>query len=153
MSQGRKSNVERIALVQQLRSEGMTWQAIGTRLGVTRQCAHCYLHSNYRPRRRHFHCRTCNSAVDSVGATPRDDRRALCLPCVERAPGATFADALRSYRLAAGLSQAELARRSGVSCASVCESETGQSRPRSRTLAKLVAVLPGLEHYVPEQKT
>lgn len=149
MPQGRKPNVERVALVRRLRSAGWTWQAIGRRLGVSRQCAHCYLHPNYRPRHRQFRCRACHATVDSVGATPRDDGRALCLPCLQRVPGTTFADALRSHRLAAGLSQSELARRSGVSCAGVCECESGQSRPRPQTLAKLAGVLPGLKCYAP----
>jgi len=54
----------------------------------------------------------------------------------------TFAGQLRGYRLAAGLTQAELADRSGLSVRAISDLERGLKRaPRPRTVAQLAQTL------------
>ena len=82
--------------------------------------------------------------------TPTDGRgrratlRGTRPACVARRGGATFRDVLRAFRLGAGLTQADLARRAGVPAKTVNNYQRG-SRPTGRVLTKLVRVLgPGL---------
>src|SRR5262245_3139573 len=114
MPRGRKPDLKRNALVRRLRDKGLTWSAIGARLGVTRQCAQ-YLGSG-ASRRRVFpvRCRKCGADLNTVAALPRHDHTALCLPCLAKSPKAKFADALLAHRLAAGLSLTELTQKAGV---------------------------------------
>jgi transcriptional regulator with XRE-family HTH domain len=56
-------------------------------------------------------------------------------------PAAPFAERLRACRLAAGLTQAELAARAGVSASAIVNYERGSARPRPRRLAALARVL------------
>jgi transcriptional regulator with XRE-family HTH domain len=54
----------------------------------------------------------------------------------------TLPETLRKVRRMRNISQAELARRSGVSCSTICEIESGQAADiRVRTLCKLCGVL------------
>ena len=57
----------------------------------------------------------------------------------------TFGDVLRRARLAAGLTQRQLADQAGLSRAAIWRLEAERSRPRQQqTLAQLVKVLPAL---------
>jgi transcriptional regulator with XRE-family HTH domain len=59
----------------------------------------------------------------------------------------TFGSVLRRARLAAGLTQRQLAERAGLSRAAVWRLEAERSRPRQKeTLARLAKVLPELAH-------
>lgn len=54
---------------------------------------------------------------------------------------------IRRLRLAAGLTQAELAERSGISQNNLCGLERGKHKPRAKTLAKIMAVIgQGADH-------
>ncbi|MBF9030166.1 helix-turn-helix domain-containing protein [Rhodobacterales bacterium HKCCE3408] len=53
----------------------------------------------------------------------------------------TFGDRLAAAREAAGLSQADLARRAGVGLASVKAWENDQSEPRANTLQRVAGIL------------
>jgi transcriptional regulator with XRE-family HTH domain len=56
--------------------------------------------------------------------------------------GTSFAGQLRGYRLAAGLTQAELAERSGLSLRAISDLERGVKRaPRPRSIALLASTL------------
>ena len=58
---------------------------------------------------------------------------------------ATFGDVLRRARIAAGLTQRQLAEQAGLSRAAVWRLEAERSRPRqAQTLAQLAKVLPDL---------
>jgi transcriptional regulator with XRE-family HTH domain len=48
---------------------------------------------------------------------------------------------LRAERVALGLSQAELARRSGLNATTVCQAESGRFRPYPAQLRKLARAL------------
>jgi len=57
----------------------------------------------------------------------------------------TFGDVLRRARLAAGLTQRQLAEQAGLSRAAIWRLEAERSRPRQeQTLAQLAKVLPDL---------
>ena len=76
-----------------------------------------------------------------AGPLPKRSRGVRCPACVAADPSAPFAERLRALRLAAGLTQAELAARAGVSEAAVSAYECGRGRPRPRHLAALARVL------------
>jgi transcriptional regulator with XRE-family HTH domain len=65
----------------------------------------------------------------------------------------TFRDNLRRIRLAQFLSQAELARRSGVHAITVTRLESGRTAPSTRTVRALAAALsvPPSELATPEE--
>lgn len=70
---------------------------------------------------------------------------AVCLDCLASQPEAPFAERLRACRLAAGLTQEELAERAGLSPTSIWQYEQGEALPRAGTRACLARVLgPGL---------
>jgi transcriptional regulator with XRE-family HTH domain len=98
-----------------LRAQGLSFAEIGRRLGVTKQAVHATLKKAGQPRVRGVPCRGCGRFIVSAGALPQDGARALCLPCLKRKPRATFGQRLKAYRLDAGLTRTELARRAGIS--------------------------------------
>src|SRR5579884_1836264 len=53
----------------------------------------------------------------------------------------TFGELVRRHRLAAGLTQAELAERAGISIRSVSETERNLSRPHTYTVSRLADAL------------
>lgn len=156
MRTGRVWDEERLALVRRLRADGWTWKAIGERFGVSGSCVVYYAgpRNMYRSplAGRRFVCRGCGASVPSPAAQPRYDGHALCLPCLEKTPDATFAEALRAYRLAAGLGLAELARRAGVGQPVVYRCDEGIGRPSAGTLAKLVKAMPKLRRFANQAK-
>lgn len=92
--------------------------------------------------------------AEQFGMTPEGVRQALLRDGVRlRPPGASpwhnpsresarqFAHRLRSVRAAAGLSQTELAARSGVSRQTISGLERGSQQPTRETLARLMEVL------------
>jgi transcriptional regulator with XRE-family HTH domain len=63
-----------------------------------------------------------------------------CQDCLRSRPHIDFAVRLRSLRLAAGLTQGELARRCGIFLSTIGNLERG-CYPRPRTVERLVSVL------------
>ncbi len=86
------------------------------------------------------HCCGCGRAITRGQRGLKGNGNALCLNCLG-ARQAPFAERLRAYRLAAGLTQDELAQRSGLSATSVWQYEQGEAVPRAGTLARLVEIL------------
>jgi ribosome-binding protein aMBF1 (putative translation factor) len=68
-------------------------------------------------------------------------RGALCLACLARTPGATLADRLLAHRLAAGLTQKELAARVGTTKNVISGYELELYRARPAKLRRLAKVL------------
>src|SRR5687768_15304284 len=90
-------------------------------------------------------CRACGAAVVSGRSWLPPGAAAYCAACLPRVPGVPFGERLRSLRLAARLTQGQLAARAGVSPASVAAYERGASRPGPEALARLAQALgPGL---------
>jgi transcriptional regulator with XRE-family HTH domain len=125
----------------ELRRQGLSLSEIGRRFGVTKQAVHWALGPlRHRPIPS-VRCTGCGRPFVSAGALPDNGAAALCLPCLRRRPRATFGQRLRAYRMAAGLTRAELARRVGVSETAVHSCERDKGTPRPGTLAKLARVL------------
>jgi DNA-binding CsgD family transcriptional regulator len=143
---GRRRDQARRQQVVQLRAQGMSVADIARRLGLTRQGVLHHLRPVAVPGAPAVYCRRCGAIALPANSNLREPRPALCPACVAQQPGVPFSAILRAYRLAAGYTRAELARRSGVHANTVltCES-AGRGRPRRDTVAKLVRVLgPGL---------
>jgi DNA-binding XRE family transcriptional regulator len=128
----------------ELRQQGLTLKEIGRQLSLSLSgVSHLLRPPAHRPYA--VRCARCGAVIHPDGK--RWDRAGvLCLPCLAQTPDAPLAERLRAYRVAAGLSQAALARRAGVAARVVVYLETGRrTGPRPATLAKLAAVLgPGL---------
>jgi len=146
MVSGRKPNVQRRSRIARLHARGLTLSEIGRRLGVTRQAVHDALVQLSRPLpERSVPCAGCAAPIVSAGALASDAGQALCLRCLACRPQAEPGVRLKSFRLAAGLTKAELAQRAGVAAMTIHQYEAGLREPRWRHLTPLVAVLgPGL---------
>jgi transcriptional regulator with XRE-family HTH domain len=79
--------------------------------------------------------------IVSAALLPREVGHAVCVPCVDTDPGATFGQRLKAHRLAAGLTILELAQRAKVSPGSIQSYERGASDPLDKTRARLAAAL------------
>jgi DNA-binding XRE family transcriptional regulator len=139
MASGRKPNQERRRQAMRLRTQGLTLEEIGWRLGMTHQGAHSLL----RPPQGNpaVACARCGAAIVSAGALPRDAGTARCLPCLAGHPDAGLVQRLKALRLAAGLLQKELAREAGVRDEMVRRYEQGHYRLRVAALARLARAL------------
>lgn len=144
MPSGRKPNLQRRRHVLKLRAQGLTLSEIAQRFGITKQAIWSLL--NHRPRltsSRTVSCTSCGSQIVSAGALPRDAQSALCVSCLQKQVGVPFCQRLKALRLAAGLSQADLARRTRLSPGSLRAYEDGSRAPRRSTIGRLVRVLGG----------
>jgi transcriptional regulator with XRE-family HTH domain len=146
MVSGRKPDLHRRARIAQMYSRGLSLAEIGRRLGVTKQAVHETLNQMSRPLpRRSVPCAVCAAAIVSDGVLASDRGQAICLTCLASRPRAGLGARVKAFRLAAGLTKTELARRLGVSAMTVHHYETGHREPRWRHLQPLIAALgPGL---------
>jgi DNA-binding transcriptional regulator YiaG len=133
---------------ERLRARGRTFREIGRRLGVTGQGVRYMLGltpPRPRPVRPDLRCAHCRRVIPGSGTTGRTAGAVYCTACLATMPDATFAQRVRSLRVARGLSRAALARLAGVSVPLLSLYERDVVRPRPATLARLVRVLgPGL---------
>jgi transcriptional regulator with XRE-family HTH domain len=142
MPSGRKPNLERRRQVVELRDQGLSLAAIARRFGVSKQAVWSLLKSRAtRTAGRAVACSGCGTMIVSPGALRRDAGTALCLACLDARPEAPFGQRLKSLRLAAGLSRAELAERSGLSPPSLRGYEDGGRKPHPQSAARLTRVL------------
>jgi hypothetical protein len=86
-------------------------------------------------------CPWCGEWVASGAFAPRGEREALCLSCLERAPGAAFGQRLKAHRLAAGLTALALARRAKVAAHLVRCYEKNLYHPGPAIRARLARAL------------
>jgi transcriptional regulator with XRE-family HTH domain len=145
MVQGRKPNLKRWARIQRLRDAGLTLAQIGRRLGMTKKAVHRTLRTIQRARLspRSVPCAACRRDIVSAGALASDRGSALCLECLGKQAGVSFGRRLKAFRLAAGLTKAELVTRCGFSCSAVWKYEGQGVTPRvpaARRLAKALDV-------------
>lgn len=130
--------------VGELRAAGLTYAVISRRLGLSERQVAAALRGEC-PALAALPCRECGSGVGPTRRSGVAPRPALCLDCLRRASGVGLADRLLSLRLAAGLTQAELARRVGLRRDRVTRLESGRWAPGPAELARLALVLgPGL---------
>jgi DNA-binding XRE family transcriptional regulator len=109
-----------------LHARGLSLSDIARALGVTRQYVHQIVQEIEHPtppRVRTVTCEGCGQTIAVDGIVPRDQDGALCLNCLAKRPDAPFGQRLKAFRLAAGLTKAQLADRAGLSPA-----ETGSAR-------------------------
>ena len=127
---GRKADPRRRRRAAALRARGLTWAEVGRRLGVSPEWARQLVLAAGPPP-----CASCAAPL------PRGSRGGRCPACVAADQAAPFAERLRALRLAAGLTQAELAARAGLCDRTVTNYERGRGRPRPSRLAALARVL------------
>jgi transcriptional regulator with XRE-family HTH domain len=141
MASGRKADPVRRAKIARLRARGLTFAEIGRRLGVTRQCVQLTLRALQQKRTYRVACAGCGADIVSDGALPSDAAAALCLSCLARHPETDFAERLKAFRLAAGLTKKELAARAGLGYEVLRHYERGSRKPRWPQIVPLVRVL------------
>jgi DNA-binding XRE family transcriptional regulator len=127
-----------------LRREGATAAEIGRQLGISKQGVFQILQRGTRDGKvpAYVLCLSCRGLVSKNPRLIGNHRAGvLCPACLAKRPDAPFAVRLRAVRVAAGLSAAQLAKRSGIRSKTVGEYERGRRRPASFMLAKLVRVL------------
>jgi transcriptional regulator with XRE-family HTH domain len=140
MPAGRQPDPDRCRRVAAVHARGLTVPEIARQLGIRRRrVGHILQVLALGPRS--VACCRCGVLIVSPGALLRDARQALCLPCLGRAPAAPFGQRLKAYRLAAGLTRSELARRSGLYPASIQRYEDEGSHPEPENLVRLAEAL------------
>jgi transcriptional regulator with XRE-family HTH domain len=142
MVQGRKPDLKRRQQVVALRARGLSLLAIGRALGVSRQCVQQILRRMKQPPPvPSVACCGCGCAIISAGALRSDAGKALCLRCLRKSPDVPFGQRLKALRLAAGLTQSELAARTGITPSCLCLYEAGHAKPKSTNRDRLLAGL------------
>jgi transcriptional regulator with XRE-family HTH domain len=142
MVSGQKPNFARRRQIAALRARGLSLSEIGRRLGISKQCVHETLQAIHRPPPdRSVPCAGCSTLIRSAGSLPNDAGLALCLPCLAARPDAQFGVRLKSLRLVAGITKAELARHAGASRKQIDAYERGVNFPRASTSQRLARVV------------
>jgi transcriptional regulator with XRE-family HTH domain len=129
-----------------LRRRGLTLDGIAQRLGITpRRAAALLREAGIDPRASEVRCSSCRRVVARGAAGLRGNAPTVCVVCLAGTPGVSFGQRLRAYRLAAWLTQRQLADLAGLDAGTVWSYEQDETVPRGPRLARLVAVLgPGL---------
>jgi transcriptional regulator with XRE-family HTH domain len=140
--QGRKPDHKRRQEAARLRAQGLSYNQIGARMGVTHQAVYRLIQAaNLWQPPPGIHCRECGKEVmPSCRGIPYW-MKAFCLDCLAKHPEAHFGERLRAFRLAAGLNVRELARRARIGRTWVSAYETGHCSPRWDTIVRLIRVL------------
>jgi transcriptional regulator with XRE-family HTH domain len=120
-----------------LRERGWTLQAIADRFGVTRQAINSLLKGS---RRGSAHCTFCGSVILSSEGTGKL-RGVACLACLAGKPHLPFAKVLFSLRIAAALSQGELAKQAGCARVTISILERNERHPHRQTRERLLGCL------------
>jgi DNA-binding IscR family transcriptional regulator/DNA-binding XRE family transcriptional regulator len=141
MARGRPPDHERRRLVAEMLGQGLTLAEIGRQLGISRQAVFSLIDYAPFPAPRGVPCTACGVLIPFPTPTPTDRPGALCLACLGRTPGATAEQRLRAYRLAAGLSRADLAWLAGVRPGAAERAEREQGGMNPDTLTRLARVL------------
>jgi DNA-binding XRE family transcriptional regulator len=127
----------------ELRTRGLTTIEIGELLGITPQGAWRLL-SNYgrsAPAPITIVCCLCGKVITTGGDTLKNNGPVPCLDCLRQRPETPFAVRLKVFRLIAGWTQAELARRAQLSHATIRRYETGEAQVKWPNLVKLMRLL------------
>jgi transcriptional regulator with XRE-family HTH domain len=126
-----------------LRAEGQTLAEIGRHLGVTYQAIWWLLTDRGRDQSQvnRLACAHCGAVIIEGRYLPRGSGPVPCLRCLKRYKVTKFGVRLKAYRLAAKLSQDELATLAGLSGSIIGLYERGARPPGSGSLLKLVGVL------------
>jgi transcriptional regulator with XRE-family HTH domain len=140
---GRRPDERRRFQAARLRSQGLTFAAIGQQLGITRQSAAALVkRAGYPPPAPPLRCASCAAIVLIPEAHfGRHFKGAVrCKRCADL-KGVSFAVRLRSLRLIAGMRQSDLARLASLSDTTIVKQEAGIGRVKAETLECLSRVL------------
>jgi transcriptional regulator with XRE-family HTH domain len=138
---GRKPDLRRRRRAADLRRQGLTESLIAQELGCTKQNVSQLLKGQGVEPRYTLHCSGCNSVIAQGPITLRLNGSAHCLDCLQKLPAPTLGQRIKAYRIAADLTQAELAERIGVQLMTVSCWERNLKTPVWRTIASLITVL------------
>jgi DNA-binding XRE family transcriptional regulator len=142
VKRGRPPNKARQHEAARLRREGLPWREIGNRLGgITRQAAYELARGNddFAEYRREFRCRECRGAIaSSVHAYATNGQTAWCKACLAKYPRAPIGERIKTFRISADLTTAELAKRTGVPWSRIRAFEGGKTQPVWHHLKKLL---------------
>jgi DNA-binding XRE family transcriptional regulator len=129
-----------------LRQRGLTLDGIARRLRISpRRVAGLLREAGIDPRACEVRCAGCRRVLARGAAGLRGNAPTVCVVCLARTPGVSFGQRLLAYRLAAGMTQRQLAELAGLDAGTVWSYEQDETVPRGPRLARLVAVLgPGL---------
>lgn len=119
-----------------LRAAGLTYRQIGDRMGVSRQCVQQALRHSDAAKLVPVHCRECGTVITRMRTAHNNDGQVYCLDCLPT--DARFSERLRAYRLAAQLTQAELAAQVSVPPAMIHGWERSPGKPSPPNVAALV---------------
>jgi transcriptional regulator with XRE-family HTH domain len=141
IKRGRQPDFRRRRRAADLRRQGLTESEIGAELGCTKQnVSHLLKGQNVEPRYT-LYCSGCNSVIAQGPPTLRLNGSAHCVACLQKLPAPTLGQRIKAYRIAADLTQAELAQRIGVNVMTVSYWERDLKTPVWRTIAMLITVL------------
>jgi DNA-binding XRE family transcriptional regulator len=139
MPRGRTIDWVRRQQMADLYDRGKSFAEIGHALGLSQEWVRkCLAH--HGPNHHKLRCRECEADIISAAATGHQ-RPLLCRDCVFRWKGLPFAEALRSLRVAAGLTQTALAEAAEMSQTQVALYELGRVEPRWSEAVTLFSVL------------
>jgi DNA-binding IscR family transcriptional regulator/DNA-binding XRE family transcriptional regulator len=141
MTRGRPPDHARRQRAANLRARGLTLAEIGRQLGVSRQAVFALINYTALPVPCGVPCSACAVLIPFPAPTATDRPGALCLGCLGRTAGATAGQRLRAYRLAAGLTRADVAWLAGVHRSAAGRAEQDQVGKDTDTLARLGRVL------------
>jgi transcriptional regulator with XRE-family HTH domain len=139
MSRGRRPNPQRRRRIAQLRAEGLTYEQIGERLGVSHQSVQQTLPRVGNARLVPIRCRNCETIITRLRTVQDNNGPVYCLDCL---PGeATFGQRLKAQRLAKGLTLMALGERTGIGWNLLSKYERDLVEPKCSSLVKLIRVL------------
>ena len=127
----------------ELRTRGLTTIEIGELLGITRQGAWRLL-SNYgrsEPAPVTVVCCLCGTPITAGAGRLKNNGPVPCLDCLRQRPETPFAVRLKVFRLIAGLTQDELAKRVKIRPGTLRRYECGNTEPSWRNLVKPMRAL------------
>jgi len=141
VQRGRKPDFRRRRHAADLRRQGLTESQIAKQLGCTKQNVSQLLRGQNAEPCYTLHCSGCSCVIAQGPPTLRLNGSAHCLDCLQKLPAPTLGQRLKAYRIAADLTQAELAERIGVQLMTVSCWERDLKTPVWRTIASLITVL------------
>jgi helix-turn-helix protein len=140
---GPQAEFETLAPDRGAAGHGLSLPEIGRRLGCSHQAVVSTLRTIARSRERvrSVACAGCREPIISAGCLPSDRGSALCLDCLAQRPGVPFGRRLLAFRLAAGMTRAELEAAAGFIAGTVQRYEKQGDTPRWHRVVRLILVL------------
>ena len=140
MPRGKPPDLKRRQQIAELRAAGLSLTEIGRKLGVSRQSVHQQLQrSGQTIRRPGILCCVCGRMLGPRLRTASERGSVHCTACLPL--DATLGQRLRAYRVAAQLTPADLAARTGVPQPRIYSWECDQKHPLPHNIARLGQVL------------